>query len=77
MLQPAVIEDLARKAIDRVLSGAKSEDSLIELKRELPDPRKAARQIAALCIWPAEDAVWAFLPEKGQNANVFGICFRN
>ncbi|HEY5743102.1 MAG TPA: hypothetical protein VIS99_11230 [Terrimicrobiaceae bacterium] len=59
MLQPVVIEDLARKAVDRAISGAKSEDSLIELKRELPEPRKAARQIAALCnAAPGEDACW-------------------
>ena len=32
---------------------------MIELKRELPEPRKAARQIAALCnAAPGEDAAW-------------------
>jgi hypothetical protein len=59
MLQPSVIEDRARNAILRALSGATSEDSSIELKRELPEPRRAARQIAALCnAAPGEDALW-------------------
>ena len=60
MLPPAVIEDRARQAIDNARSGAKSENSLIELKRQLPaDARKAARQIAGLCNAAPEDgATW-------------------
>ncbi len=59
MLQPVIIEDLARKAIERAIAGAKAEDSLIELKLGLPEPRRAARQIAALCnAAPGEDAAW-------------------
>jgi hypothetical protein len=59
MLPPAVIEDRARQAIENAKSGAKSENSLIELKRQLPEPRKAARQVAALCNAAPEDgATW-------------------
>jgi hypothetical protein len=68
MLQPVELENLATLSIENALSRAKSEDSRVELKGELPEPRRAARQIAALCnAVPGEDALWVvgFDEKKG------------
>ena len=40
------IEAWALRIIDGVKGGSREEDSLVELKRVLPDPVKAARRIA-------------------------------
>ena len=59
MLRDTEIEAVAYREIERVRMGAKPEDSRVELKLSLPDPRSAAWQIAGLCnAAPGDDAVW-------------------
>ena len=59
MPRPIILEALAQTAIENAISGAKSEDSRVELKSVLPDPQNAARQIAALCnAVSGGDALW-------------------
>ena len=68
MMRKIEAENLVFQRIESVLKGAKSEDSIVELKTSLIDPKKCARQIAALCnSVPGDDAFWVIgVDEDGK-----------
>ena len=58
-MSPRAIERWAISVLTARATGARPEDSLIEFKRELPSPEKAARRIAGLCnAARGEDVLW-------------------
>ncbi|MFC7380911.1 hypothetical protein [Sphaerisporangium rhizosphaerae] len=65
------IEDWARRVAERVTRGGAVEDSRVELKRDWPDPTKAARRIAGHCNASAGDTV-LWIIGLDEDAGVIG-----
>jgi hypothetical protein len=58
-MKPTDIEYRVLTRLQNLADGRKVEDKKVELKRELPEPQRAARRIAALCnAASGEDVLW-------------------